>query len=348
MDNILDIFNDDAFGVTSLALALKDLTPVSTRLGDMALFDTIPVNTLSVAIERMGDTLQLVPPSERGSAGNTRGVEERTLEDIRIPHFQRDWSIYADEVQGIRAFGKTTVLETVMGKVADKIAVNSRDLDATEELSRLGAVQGIVRYKGGKTLNLFTRFGVTPPVEIGFDLKDTSPADGYLRRKCAAVIRATSAALGGHTFDHVHALVGDDFFDDLLQHPEVRETYKGWDEAKILRDSYIGKSNSKGRVFEFGGIVWENYGKPASSTGDAALIGIDADKAKFFPVGAPGVFASFYGPADYIETVNTMGLRRYAKQWRMENDKGINGETQTNMLHICAKPNVLQSGRRGA
>lgn len=341
---MLDIFNNDAFSVTSLTDAISERRVRSGRLGDLGLFSTTAVTTLSIAIERIGDTIQLVAPTPRGSPGEVRDTDKRSIENISIPHFQRDWSVVADEVQGIRAYGSQTQLMTVQGLVAQKIAANIADLDLTEEYARIGAIQGIVTYKGGQTLNLFTKFGVSQPAEIDFALSAANPVDGELREKCTKVIRSVRKALGGVQFDYLHAFVGDDFFDALLKHPEVRETYKGWGAAQILRESYIGKNRSTNPMFEFGGIVWENYGA-IDDTGDGALIGVGTKKAHFVPVGVPGLFRTYYAPADYMETVNTLGKRLYAKQWPMQNGKGVHGETQTNALNIPTRPGALMRAK---
>lgn len=342
---MLDIFNNDAFSVTSLTDALNEIKPRPSRLGDLGLFDTTGVTTLTVAIERIGDVLQLVSPSPRGAPGETKEAPKRTIENLSIPHFQRDWSVVADEVQGIRAYGSENMLETVANVVGRKAADGVADLDLTDEYARIGAIQGIVTYADATTLNLYTKFGVVQPDELDFALDDADPDDGVLRKACVGVIRATRAALGGIGFSHVHAFCGDNFFDDLLQHPEVRETYKGWPEAQILRDSYIGRNRGENPIFQFGGIIWENYGA-IESTGDGALMGIHTDKAKFVPIGVPRLFRTYYAPADYMETVNTVGKRLYAKQWPMPNGKGINGETQTNVLHIVTRPGALQRAKR--
>lgn len=342
---MLDIFNNDAFSVTSLTDAIADRKVRPGRLGELGLFSSTSVTTLTIALERIGDTIQLVAPSPRGAAGEQRDAPKRSIENISIPHFQRDWSVVADEVQGIRAYGSETQLMTVQGLVAQKIAVNLADLDLTDEYARIGAVQGIISYKGGQTLNLFSKFGVSQPAEVDFDLDAAAPVDGILRERCTKVIRSTRKALGGVPFDYLHAFVGDNFFDDILRHKEVRETYKGWSEAQILRESYIGRNRSSNPIFEFGGIVWENYGA-IDDTGDGALLGIAADLAKFVPVGVPGMFRTYYAPADYMETVNTLGKARYAKQWPMQNGKGVNGETQTNTLHIATRPGALMRAKR--
>ena len=342
---MLDIFNNDAFSVTSLTDALRDRKPRPSRLGEMGLFTVTSVTTLSVAIERIGDILQLVSPTPRGAPGETRVDPKRSVQNIRIPHFQRDWSVYADEVQGVREFGSETALKTVQKLVAQRIQDNLADLDLTDEYARLGAVQGIVTYKGGQTLNLFTEFDVAQPAEIDFDLDAADPADGALRRRCTDTIRSVRRIVGGISFSGLHAFCGDNFFDDLVQHREVRETYKGWSEAQILRDSYVGPSRSNNPTISFGGIVWENYGA-IETTGDGALMGIASDAAKFVPLGVDGLFRTYLAPADYNETVNKMGAAQYVKQWPMPNDKGINGEVQRNALHLCTRPGALLRAKR--
>ena len=343
--SFVDIFRSDAFSFTTLTDAFKDSRPYPGRLGEMGLFRETSVPTLSIAIERVGDLIQLVSPSPRGGPGSTRAMPTRSITSLEIPHFERGWSVYADEVQGARAFGSEYDVQTVQNLVAEKVTANITDLDLTAEYARLGAIQGIVTYKGGEELNLFSTFGYAQPDTIDFDLDNPNPVDGALRKKCSDVIRAVRKELGGVKFDHLHAFVGDDFFDDLLIHREVRETYKGWSEAQILRESYVGKSRSSNPTFEFGGIVFENYGA-IDDAGDGALLGIDTNRAQFVPVGVNNLFRSYYAPADFVDTVNMPGQRLYVRQQEMPNGKGVTGVVQSNMLHICTRPGCLLRATR--
>ena len=337
---MLDIFNNDAFSTTSLTDFVNDLKYRPGRIGELGLFSSTPITNTSIAIERVGDILQLVKPTPRGGPGETRDMPKRKLTSFQVPHFQRDWAVMADEVQGVRAKGTEGQLATVQQIVGEKIAANTADMDLTEEHARLGAITGVVTYADSSTLNLFTEFGVNQVTEVDFDLDNADPADGIIREKATKVIRAMKKALGMVPFASVHSFVGDTFFDQLLGHPEVRETYKGWSEAQILRESYVGKNRSSNPMFEFGGIVWENYGEI-----DGEGVGIAATKARFFPVGVPNLFKTYRAPADYVETVNTLGERLYAKQWPMPNDKGINGELQMNALQLCTRPGALMGAR---
>lgn len=342
---MLDIFNQDAFSVTSLTDVVNELKVRPNRLGQLGLFSTDSVSTLTVAIERIGDIIQLVKPTPRGTVGEAKDEPKRSIENISIPHFQRPWHVYADEVQGLRAYGSETALETVQGLTARRMASVLNDFDLTEEHTRLGAITGIITYADGSTLNLFTKFGISQPSTLDFDLDNANPADGALRLKCVTTIRSVRKALGGVNFDYLHAFVGDNFFDNLLQHPEVRATYKGWSDAQILRESYIGPNRSSNPMFEFGGIVFENYGA-IDDSGDGALLGIGTDVAQFVPIGVPGLFKTYYAPADYFETVNTPGQRLYAKQVPDKWGKVIEGEVQSNALSICLRPGALLKATR--
>ena len=342
MDNILDVFNSDAFGVVNLTDALNNLKFVPGRLGSMGLFTPSGITTTTVAIEQKSNILVLVPPTPRGGPGTTLDKAKRNLRNLTVPHFEINDAIMAEEVQGIRAFGgQANTVETVMGKVAERGQTHSQSLSATSEYSMAGAMKGLVTYADASTLDLYTEFGVSALAEVDFDLDNASPASGALRKVCQGVVRAIAKELDGLPWSGMcHAMCGDTFFDQLLAHPEVRATYTGWSEAKILREGYLDPSGKSFGAFEFGGIVFENY---RGSVGGTAYVAVT--KAHIFPLGVPGLFRSYWSPADYVETVNTMGQRLYAKQYAMPNGKGVHMDTQMNELNICTRPRVLQLGK---
>lgn len=337
----LDIFNGDAFRVVPLTDAIRDLPFVPGRIGELNLFGETSVSALTVSLAKKGDQIVLVSPSPRGTSGQTVDKTKANLRAFNIPHFQIDDAIMADEVQGVRAWDSETEVETVMGVVAGRLAEHTQSMEATLEYARIGAVKGVVTYADTTTLDLFSEFGVTQETEIDLDLDNANPVEGILRKTCAGIVRKMAGHLGGVPFSGIHCFAGDNLFDNLLQHMEVRETYKGWTEAQILRDGYISPNGKSYSAFEFGGIVFENY---RGGVGTTAFI--DPDKCHMFPLGVPNLFRTYFGPADYVETVNTPGRRLYAKQWEMPNGKGINLEVQTNALSICTRPKVLIKAKR--
>lgn len=336
---MLDIFSDDAFSVTRLTDAINDISFVPGRIGQMGLFEVESVDTTTIAIEKQGDLLVLVPPTPRGGPGTTIDKEKRSIRSLVVPHFEINDAVYAEEVQNVRAFGQERALMTVMQKVAQRMRTHVNSFIATEEFARLGAVKGVVTYADGSTLNLFNEFDVQQEQEIAFDLANKK--EGALRAACAGVIRKIADKLGGIPFSGVHAFCGDEFFDALIKNPEVRESYLNWQAAQELRTSYVSAGQSYG-AFPFGGIMWENYRGKVGGTGF-----IEGSKCHIFPVGVPGLFKTVYAPADYEETVNTMGQRLYARQYPMQNGKGRHLDTQMNALHYCTRPQVLLKGKAG-
>jgi hypothetical protein len=337
---MLEIFQNNAFGVLSLTDAINALKFVPGRIGELGLFTESSVNTTSIAIEEKDGILVLVSPSPRGGPGQTIDKSLRKLRNLTVPHFEINDAIMAEEVQGVRAFGQETQLETVMDKVAERGQTHSQSMGATQEYSRIGAVKGVVTYADTSTLNLFTEFGVSQENEVDFDLDNANPTGGALRTKCATVSRTVAANLGGLPWTGLRAFCGDTFFDQLLAHSEVRETYIGWPEAKILREGYIEPNGKSYGAFEFGGIIWENYRGAVGSTSF-----IDATKCHIFPVGVPGLFRTVFSPADYVETVNTMGQRLYGRIYPMQNGKGVNYDVQMNAIDYCTRPKVLIKGK---
>lgn len=339
---MLDIFNSNAFGIVPLTDAINKIKFVPGRIGAMGLFQESGIATTSAAIEEKDGILSLISPSARGAPGTTLTKVRRTLRNVTVPHFEIMDSIMAEEVQGVRAWGSETDVEMVMGKVAERAAIHSQSLEATHEYSRVGAIKGIVTYADGSTLNLFDLFGVSQAAERDWDLDNASPASGALRKVCAAVIRQIAAILDGVPFSGVYALCGDAFFDDLIAHTEVRASYLQQQEASQLRTGYIdGGANGSYGSFNFGGITFENYRGSVGATGF-----IHTDKCHVFPTGVPGLFRTYYAPADYIETVNTNGQRLYLKQYEMANGKGIHLDSQMNALDLSTRPNVLLQGKR--
>lgn len=334
---MLDVFAQNPFSVLSLTDAINKQPFIPGRAGQVIPWAEQGVPTTSITLEEVAGTLQLINPSARGAPGDSFAKDKRTARLLAIPHYQVDDAIYADEVQGVRAFGSESDVQTVVNMVQARQQQHVQlKLDPTLEYQRIGAIKGTILNGDGSTLyNLFTEFGVTQDTEVDFDLDNATPASGALRKKCAAIVRAAATNLDGTPFAGIYGWCGDAFWDDLIAHTEVRATYLNQAEASQLR------GNAAYEMLDFGGIRFENY---RGSVGGSAFI--NTDKCHFTPVGVPGLFRTVYAPADYVETVNTIGLPRYSRQYLMQNGKGVHLEVQMNALSYCTRPKALLVARR--
>lgn len=338
---MLDIFNNDAFSVASMTAKVNKIPFVPGQVGATGIFDEQGVTARLIAVEEQNGSLTLVAPTPRGGPGETTDNDKRKIRAFEVPHYQRDDAVMADEVQGVRGFGSDInnpdqALQTVEAVVEQKSHKHTIALDATLEHQRVGAIKGIVTDKNGNTMfDLYSLYGLAAPTPVEFKL---DVAGTGVRQVCFDVIDAIEDSLDGNTYSGVHAFVGNTFWKSLIEHKSVRETYLNTVQAQELRGSlHVHK-------FEFGGITWERYrtGKQAkASANNTPFIG--ASEARFVPLGVPELFITRFAPADYIETVNTIGLPRYSKQFPMPNDKGRNLEIQMNAISLCTQPAVLLS-----
>lgn len=323
----LGIFQDDAFGVAALTAAINEQEFVPGRIASLGLFEEEGVNTLTVQIEKDGDKLALVPAGERGTSGLVVGASKRILLPFNTVHLPERFAIKADEIQGIRAFGTQTELQAVQDVVNRRLEKARRQLDATHEFHRMGAISGKVLDADGTTvlLDIYDRFGVDRQ-SMSMGLND---AGTNVQVQCVEALDMQEDALGSVTTTSSRAFCGKNFWKKLIAHKSVVETYKGSQQAAALR-------GDAREAFEFGGIIWERYrGKVAG------IAFIHDDEARLVPEGVPEMFLSVYAPADYMETVNTQGLPYYSKLEPMPYGKGVSGEAQSNPLHICTRPRAV-------
>lgn len=323
----LDIFNNDAFGVSQLSLAMNDVVPHQPgRIGQLGLFTEEGISTTSVTIESIGTTLNLIQSSERGSPPKPVGGDKRKLRSFSVVHLSRTGSVLADEVQNLRAFGSETEVETVQNLINRKLGKMKRDMDATHEWQRMGAIKGqVLDADLSVLLDYYTDFGVAQNTK-SFVL---GTATTKVKIKCIELQRQIEAELGGIMHSGVRVLCSPGFFDSFVGHDAVIAAYDRWMDGQFQRET-----QRKG--FWFGDIWWEEYRGKVGATEFIA-----DGEAYAVPEGIPDQFVSYFGPADYLETVNTQGLPYYAKQWNMEGDKGRVIEAQSNPLHLNTRPRAV-------
>jgi len=339
----MDIFGQDAFSMVTLTDAVKEIDYKPSLLRDMNLFEKQPSRTKTIMLEKKGDTLALIPVSERGAPLDQATKDKRDIRHVDTSRLAKQDVITADEIQNIRAFGTESELKQVQAEVAERIMSLEDDLELTEENMMLGAVQGIVVDADGSTVlhNWFDFWGVTQPVEVDWDLDNGSPAQGVLVKKCKATIRTMQKA-GKGVFTpatEVIGICGDAFYDDLVAHKEVQGNTITPQEAERLSNEF---GNAYGAI-RFGKITWINY----RGTDDDSTVAVGDDKVKFFPRNAKGVFKHALAPAEFMPYVNQPGKERYAMTLPdLKRAAFVEVELYSYPLMYCTRPAMLLRGKR--
>ena len=330
---ILDAFNSDVFRLESLVHSINHMDYAPSRLAELGLFNIEPIATTSVMIEEEYGTLKLVPTAPRGGVPEPVSRDRRKARSFAVPHIPTMTQVQADEIQNVRAFGAGNMAAAEMMAVEQvrdkKLRKALTQLEVTVEYHRLGAIKGLILDADGVTTvyDLFTEFEVTQNT-YGLNLDDTTTK---ITQRVRQAQRLSQTALGNARVAGWLAICGDEFFDELVGHPKLEQFYLNQQAAMELANGIPPYS-----VFRFAGVSWENY---RGSVGGVDFI--TSTKAYLVPLGVPNLFLHYLAPADYMETVNTLGLPFYSKAELMKMNKGIDIECQTNPLLLCSKPAAI-------
>ncbi len=337
--SVMNIFDQDAFGAVEFNQEVVQRVDFKPQLlGALNLFSPIYSRSRTIVIANKDGVLSLIPTSATGAPPVELIPEGAKLRPFQTYRLAKGSTIYAEELQGVYALPMMDQVKEIQQEVSDRTGQITDDMELTWEHMRLGAVLGVVYDADGATVlnNWFTEWGITPPAEIDFAL--ATPATD-VRQKCRDVKRRMQKAAKGVWTPNtrVGALVGDAFFDALVNHPSIKETLLGTERAAKL-ENIEGYSS-----IEIEGIVFINY----QGTDDGTTLAIATDKAKFFPIGARGAFQVGFAPAEFFPYVNQRGQEKYGLIISdKDRDAWRRVELYSYPLFICTRPEMLQSARR--
>jgi hypothetical protein len=324
---MLDVFNQDAFSTVSLTQSILAAPYKPARIGELGLFGEQGIVTTTAVIEEKDGELTLIQTSPRGGPGSSIGEQKRTVRSFAVPHLERESTVMADEVQNVRAFGSEDALAGVQTIINQRLAQLRAEHEVTLEHMRMSAIQGIVLDADGSTLfDLFTEFGVVQQT-ADLDVDPATDQGGTLRGNVVAAQRLVEAELGAEPISGFRAFCGPTFYDGLRADQSLQGTLRYADAQSLLMQDL------NHREFNFAGVTWEEY------RGGTDYIA--ADEAFLVPTGTR-YFQTYFAPADYIETVNTVGLPMYAKMFQdTELNRWARVHTQSNPLTLCTRPRIV-------
>jgi hypothetical protein len=334
----LDVFNNDAFSVVTMIDPVNKMPTLPGFLGSLGIFDPEPVSTDSVGIGMKEGQLAIIQTTLRGSPIEMAEPEVKNARNFTIPRIAKGDQIRASQLANIVPDIGSTEVQTVANLLAAKQQRLKQDVEYTWERHRLGAIQGILLDADDTEIyDFYDEWDVSQPAEIDLDLE--TAADGELRLELTGIKRTLVRAAGGVGISRVIGLAGDNFWDQLVKNPEVRESYLGWSAAAELR------SAEPFSTFRYGGIDWINY----QGSDDTTTIAIDTDDAVIIPVGVPGMFRHIKGPGETFETVNRMGRDVYPLIVRdKDRDMWVQPEIYSYPLFINTRPDLVLRATVGA
>lgn len=334
---IINPFDENGYDMATLTEAVNLLPNQYGMFRNSGMFTPDPVRTRTILVEEVNGTLTLLKSQPVGGPAPKRKHAKGKMRSFIIPHVPYEDAIRAEDIQGGREPGSVDpkTLEAEMMKALTSMRASHA---ITEEFFMVGAAKGIILDADGSTLyNLFDEFGITAKtITFALSTQTTNVAG-----KCRDVLRHIEDNLQGDVMTDVECVCGQTWFDTFISHPNVEKFFLNHVAALELARSSIDPRKS----FRFGGIIFKEYRAKATdpTTGSMRKFIAD-DEARFYPVGTMNTFKIHYAPANFLETVNTLGVQIYAKQTMEPKGRWVDINTESNPLPLCRRPAVLVKG----
>ncbi|MBU2113711.1 MAG: major capsid protein [Gammaproteobacteria bacterium] len=329
--NLDQFFADPHFQLGSLTAAINEAQSAPTVLASLGLFQEEGITTTTFQVEYDGEVLSLVDSAERGQVVQDAKKANRKLATFSTVHLPATFSIKADEITNVRAFGTQSETQAIQQVVNQKLAHQRQRLVATRELMRAGAITGKVMGANGQILhNIYTAFGITEPDAVVFD-----PAAKKTKTMLSKAKSDAKKKLGQAMVQRWFLVCGANFFDKYSEAADV-VTYlqnRNGNSNDNVADMTDGLDFHNVLAFRYDASVLNEAGAEVKFIGD--------NEAYLVPM-VPGLFIGRNAPADYTDTVGTVGLPFYAYVEPMAMKKGVSGEAQSNPFYLCTRPLAIQ------
>ena len=339
----IDAILNERFTSLELTLAINKRQNEYGLINSMGVFNEVGIKDRQVKIETRSQTLQIIPTSEIGTPAPA--ADDPDVRDVRIlPTFRhaKMHKLLAEELQGVRMFGSDDENEYVDIKVLEMLDKIQREHRQTKEFLRWGALKGDVYDADGSRL-LFNTYDVMGETQktIEYDLDDADAVDAIQDGNDELLDYMEDEALG-EIVTGVILLCSPGFIQKMQHNKAFREAYKYHAEA-------AGEVNpnrqSLRRPFEFKDAMFLRHrGSCTFKKRDGTIVKhvfIPDGEAIAVPLGTNETFETYFGPGEFMDTVNTIGQELYVKPEQMKLDMGIELHSFSYALNLVSKPRLV-------
>lgn len=315
----MDIYRD-YFTREELVRVLAQAPYQPGRLGEMGIFEPVPLTSTTLAIEieakDAGKTLTAIP---RGAPRTQSRLDKRSVVTFATKTFGDQGAVMADEVLGARGAGTSGAKEIIENRRARVVAKLRRTIDRTHEVERMNCLLNPASSEFGSAAS-----GVVIAVQT-----TTTKLRQEIFNKLMLPIEA---ALDGLTYGGITVLCSDGYWADLIEAQSIKETFLNTMAAAELRGE-VRES------FNFGGVTWERY----RGTSDCK---IPDNQARAIPTGVSETFFMGFAPNDTVESVGTgaLGQPYYIGSTPIKDSQGTKGweiSVQSHPRAVCGRPGCI-------
>lgn len=303
MEDVFDIFRNDAFSTASLHRMVDNVTYVPQALTSLGLFTPEPISGDLVHLYEEDNTIRLIPFTERGTPNTMEIRDVGRIRSLKTPRLSPQDTVRASELgnvanmalaRNIRLRSAGELVNKRMGKLRQRMAM-------TKEFQYLNAIKGKLLDSDGTTVyaDFFAEMGVTQPaiVDVPFaTLTEDEFNEFFVNNFFRVIMRALKDRKGAGT--RIGVAVGDNWWSAMMKHPGFREIWKLEMQARaIARSANPLVQPSAWLSVEFAGFTWWNY----MGTDDGTTVAVETNMAYFFPIGAQDVFVEYLGTGETFD-----------------------------------------------
>lgn len=345
----VSVLDDPRFSFRELTSAINVFPRSWSLIQSLGVFGAVPtpIDSTFVTVYQSKTGLGLIPAKSRnGDTNHIIGQRDKQI-TIQVPHLPLDDAINPEDMQNLLMFQANATNQAMdpatnfQQKVVQKLQVLSRSHDFTHEYYRAKALNGFIKDADGTTLvDLYTLFGLTranfvKAVDLGTSTTDVRGIYSDTNELVLDKASDDSVGLVQSGFNVTsYALCSQAYWNLLINHDTVKDAYQfqqGLQNQPLTQDL-------KQTGFIFGGVWHFLYTAKDPVSGD---LFVPAKSAFLFPAGTSNSFEEYAAPANYNDTVNTMGQEKYAKIVPAANDKGAKLESQSNRLALAKRPDTM-------
>lgn len=350
MDQVLDIFRNDAFSTANLRRVVSNVDYVPQFLRNSGMFKPVGIDTEYVIVLWDDQKVRIIPTTERGAPDIMQNRDKGKMILLKTPRISKIDSVRASELMGVAntALPQNVRIRNAAELVNERTARLKSDKEMTLEYHAMGAVAGgkILDADGVTVVaDFYTEFGIAPPALVDVDFPNISE-DNFMMFFQDTFLRPTMRVLKDRKTPttQLGALVGDTFWNKLMTHPGFREIYKLEMQARAISRATnpLVQPNAWMEV-DFGGIRWINY----MGTDDGTTIAVPTNEVRFFPLNVQDMWEVYYAPGETFSQVGQKGQPEYLmiRPDPRADPEFIDITVRTYALHACLFPQALSRAR---
>lgn len=299
-------------------------------INELGIFGEQGVSQHSITVESHEGTLGVITDQPRGARNLVNKDETRILRSFALTHHPLDDQITPQDIQGKRLYGSPDATETEAAVMARKLTRIRRAHAVTLETARAFTIVNGSQFapNGTVSANFYTDFGISrKSVDFVFG---TSTTD-MIAKVEEVVAHIQDNVLTGGIVNEVIVLCSPGFFSKLVGHATVKEAYKYYSSTQEPLRNRLGTGLY--RRFVFGGATFIEY---RGSYNGSALI--TANEAFALPTGVEDMFETYFGPANRLDMVNTLGEPAYVFSYRDPRGQAVEIQSESNFINILKRP----------